>query len=201
MALQEKANPYEYNPVVIVIFEDAASLSRIPGFTTPGPPELPKPLNPPNSMRSKNSSNPNFIDLGPSSSLNPLANPHSQALLKHVEGKMLRNRFTAPLFVPWSESLNTAAYRQGGPALEDVLPFLAPKEPGSLPAGALPAAGDDQSAETPRNALVTREPAGPTTFQRASWDEWDEVVNIDAVLRRYTTEKREPVVLPFKLTA
>jgi hypothetical protein len=200
MALQEKANPYEYNPVVIVIFEDAASLSRIPGFTIPGPPKLPKPSNPP--MSNKNSLNPNLIDLGPSSSLDPLANPHSQALLKHVEGKLLQNRFTAPLFVPWSESLNTATYRQGGPALEDVLPFLAPKEAGSLPADALPVARDNQSAETPKNALVTQEPAGrPTTFQRASWEEWDEVVNIDAVLRRYTTEKREPAFRPFKLTA
>jgi hypothetical protein len=150
-------------------------------------------------MSNKNSLNPNLIDLGPSSSLDPLANPHSQALLKHVKGKSLQNRFTAPLFVPWSESLNTAAHRQGGPALEDVLPFLAPKEAGSLPADALPAARDNQSAETPKNALVTQEPGGrPTTFQRASWEEWDEVVNIDAVLRRYTTEKREPAFRPFQ---
>lgn len=197
MALQEKANPYEYNPVVIVIFEDAASLSRIPGLTNPAPPELPKPLNPPNSMSSKSSLNPNLIDLGPSSSLDPLANPHSQALLKHVDAKMMRNRYTAPLFVPWSESLNTAAYRQGGPALEDVLRFLTAKKAGDLPADGLPEAGE--AGENAGNALVTRGPAGgATTFKRATWDEFDEVVNIDAVLRRYTTEKREPSAGPFK---
>jgi hypothetical protein len=144
-----------------------------------------------------NHSNPNLVDLGPSPSLDSLANPHSQALLNHVKARSARNKFAAPLFVPWSERLNVAAYRHGGPALEDILPFLGSKKAGELPPGATPEADEDKLENNSSTSVALQELGEqPTTRKRASWEEWDEVVNIDAVLRKYGKEKRELIFPP-----
>lgn len=181
---QDKANPYEYNTGIIVVFEDVASLSRIPGFNAFAP--QPEQSTIAEAVEIHSSSNPGIVDLGPSTKLDPLSNSDSQALLKRVDTK----QNTSPLFVPWSESLNAAANRKGGPSMEDVLPFLASKQARDHIANAIVEEEASKDSEKPSTELTKGESSVPTTFKKASWDEWDEPVNIDAVVRKYGNDKR-----------
>ncbi|KAG8803296.1 hypothetical protein FRC17_006211, partial [Serendipita sp. 399] len=85
-----------------------------------------------------------------------------------------------PLFVPWSETLNKAAYRKGGPALEDVLAFLEQKtfQPDLRP-----------PATTPSGSRDVPDPNTAAVSPKASWEEFDEAVSIDAVLKPWKTSR------------
>jgi len=99
----------------------------------------------------------------------------------------MRNKVAAPLFVPWSERLNVSAYQQGGPALEDILAFLSSKKKEERAAGNGSRTGEHLSNALTIEGLEER----AKLVQKASWEEFDEVVNIDAVLRKYDNGKRK----------
>ena len=77
-----------------------------------------------------------------------------------------------PLFVPWSKKLDELSVRQGGPALEDVLGFLGTAHP-TADANAAASATGDPDAE----------------MLRASWDDFDEAVNIDGIVKKWGTKE------------
>ncbi|CCA71522.1 hypothetical protein PIIN_05459 [Serendipita indica DSM 11827] len=94
----------------------------------------------------------------------PAANETNEESSKSAAAKEFNNM--TPLFVPWSKKLDESALQQGGPALEDVLAFLGTGPPATASA---PGEGD--------------------TTPKASWDEFDEAVNIDAVLKKWHTKQ------------
>lgn len=111
--------------------------------------------------------------MGPSTSLDPTSSPSTQAMLRRIQAESSsasakrqgsRNddpTSISPLFMPWSEKLDEAAVRKGGPALEDVLSFL----------------GEENRGEKGKG--------GAKESQKASWEEYDEAINIDAVVRKW----------------
>ncbi|KAG8778826.1 hypothetical protein FRC15_010542 [Serendipita sp. 397] len=149
---KDRANPYEYKPRIVVIFEDAKSVSKIPGFA----------------FRSVNE--PMDADVSPSSS----------------RGGETGATTLTPLFIPWSDTLHKAAYRKGGPALENVLAFLEKKT--LQPSPEISAAGS-----TTQVSLSGLENSSVSTAipQQASWSEFDEAVSIDAVLKPWTSDRGE----------
>ncbi len=74
--------------------------------------------------------------------------------------------------------------------MEDVLPFLASKQARDHIANAIVEEEASKDSEKPSTELTKGESSVPTTFKKASWDEWDEPVNIDAVVRKYGNDKR-----------
>jgi hypothetical protein len=113
-----------------------------------------------------------------------------------------RSKNVSPLFMPWSDKLNESAYRKGGSGLEDLLPFFSSLDIGgegifrgsSSAATRSPSDEEDSFAEQNlgSKALVQSKSSGPSplpTFQKATWEEFDEPVNIDAVIRQWDSNK------------
>lgn len=162
-----------------MIFEDPASLTRIPGFSDFNLQPQSRTITQSNDVPS---SSPGVIDLGPSSALDPLANPNSQALLKRVEGNAQKQNMS-PLFVPWSEKLNVASYQKGGPSLADILSFLGPKNPEGHSGD--PSSEPDGDKTSSNELTASASETSSMTVKKATWEEFDEPVNIDAVVRKF----------------
>ncbi|PVF96596.1 hypothetical protein CPB86DRAFT_798781 [Serendipita vermifera] len=186
---KEDANPYEYRPTILVIFEDAASLQRIPGFTTNLGVQSSNGL----STNDPSSSSTGF-DLGPTTRYDPTWNEASQDMLRQIDQEKggSKGKNVSPLFMPWSDKLNELAYRKGGSSLEDLLPFFSSldiREEGIFKnSSSTPALGKADGKVLVQSKSSNAEGPLPMSH-KATWEEFDEPVSIDAVIRQWDMNK------------
>lgn len=197
--LQDEANPYEYRSSIIAIFESPTSLRKMPGLSFASPSNESIPYQSPTEQEDT-AYNSRHVDMGPSTSLDPMSNPSTQHMLRRIQiesenlkkgkGKAtnIGEGSISPLFIPWSEKLDEKAFMNGGPGLEDVLPFLEGlklKDQG--PTSGVGGPNDDEDG--------SKEKSG-SAVQKATWTEFDEPINIDAVVRKWETNQCQFFILP-----
>jgi hypothetical protein len=195
---QDEANPYEYSSSIIVIFESPTSLRKMPGLSFTSPSNESIAYQSPTDQGDP-AFNSRHVDMGPSTSLDPMSNPSTQDMLRRIQiesEKLKKGKGKAtnigegsisPLFMPWSEKLDEKAFMNGGPGLEDVLPFLeGTKLKGQGPTSGVGGQNDaDDGAKEKTDSAV----------QKATWTEFDEPINIDAVVRKWEVNRCQFLIL------
>lgn len=179
--LQNSANPYEYRPIILVVFENKSSLEKIPNL---GPRlsnlahQVP--------IASQSPADKEFMPIrGAASTDNPstVNNPYD----------------LSPIFVAWSDSLNEAATQPGGPSFEDISRFLGfetttlphrSKRPSAIQTSDKPRSWQQEEEEEDRHKLDFQGQKS-VHLDKPTWLEYDEAVHLDAIVRPVTHNRRE----------